>query len=99
MAWLAGRAFADAVEQEEPALALIAHGRALGLADFAIVHLARPIDALVDRAIKPETSLANVANSWILAGLTPLNIACLVEDALPLALVQDVPRDAAIALR
>ena len=99
MAWLTGRAFADPVEQEEPALALIAHRRALRLANFAIIHLTRPIDALVDRAIKPETSLANVANSWVLAGLASLNIASLVEDALPLALVQDVLRDAAIALR
>ena len=78
MAWLTCCAFADTVKQNESTLALIAHRRAFRLADFAVVYFACSINALVYRAIKPETSLANVANSRILAGLASFNIASLV---------------------
>ena len=78
MAWLTRCAFADTVKQNESTLALIAHWWAFRLANFAVVYFACSINALVYGAIKPETSLANVANSRILAGLASFNIASLV---------------------
>ena len=78
MAWLTRCAFADTVKQNESTLALIAHWWAFRLANFAVVYFACSINALVYGTIKPETSLANVANSRILAGLASFNIASLV---------------------
>lgn len=78
MAWLTCCAFADTVKQNKSTLTLIAHWWAFRLANFAIVYFACSINALVYGAIKPETSLTNVANSRILAGLASFNIASLV---------------------